>query len=57
MLDPDTRSSEVFHRNERGLFELHDQTGSPELHLASVGLRLAMVEVFDGIDDAAAAPG
>ena len=37
LLDPDTRSSEVFRRNERGLFELHDQTGAPELHLASVG--------------------
>ena len=57
LLDPDTRSSEVFRRNERGLFELHDQTGGPELHLASVGLRLAMVDVFDGVEGADEAPG
>ena len=55
LLDPDTRSSEVFSRNERGLFELHDQTGGPELHLASVGLRLAMVDVFDGVEGGAEA--
>ncbi len=50
LVDPDTRSVEVFRRNERGLFELHDQTAAPELHLVSVGLRLAMAEVFDGVE-------
>ena len=41
---------EVFRRNERELFELHDQTGTPELHLASVNLHLPMAELFDGRD-------
>jgi Uma2 family endonuclease len=53
LVDPETRSVEVFRRNERGLFELHDQTAAAQLHLDSVDLHLAMAEVFDGIDDAA----
>ena len=52
LVDPDSRHVEVFRRNERGNFELIDQTGAPELVLESVGLRLAMAEVFDGIDAA-----
>ena len=54
LIDPDNRRVEVFRRNERRLFELHDQSGLPEMHLASVDLRLAMSEVFDGVEDAAA---
>ena len=50
LIDPDTRRVEVFRRNERQLFELHDQTGAAEMHLASVDLRLAMAEVFDGVE-------
>jgi Uma2 family endonuclease len=52
LIDPDSRRAEVFRRNERDLFELHDQTGAAELFLASVDLRLAMAEVFDGIEEA-----
>lgn len=55
LVDPETRSVEVFRRNERGLFELHDQTSAAQLHLASIDLHLAMAEVFDGLDDAASA--
>ena len=51
LIDPDTRQVEVFQRNERSNFELLDQTGSAELVLASVGLRLPMAELFDGVDD------
>lgn len=47
---PDNRRVEVFRRNERGNFELVDQTGADELVLDSVGLRLAMAEVFDGVE-------
>ncbi len=49
LVDPDTRRVEVFRRNERDNFELLDQTGAPELVLDSVGLRLAMDELFDGV--------
>lgn len=55
LIDPDTRSVEVFRRNERGLFELHDQTHNTHLHLASIDMHLAMAEVFDGLDVAASA--
>lgn len=50
LVDPDTRRLEVFRRNERGNFELVDQTGAAELVLDSVGLRLPMSEVFDGVE-------
>jgi Uma2 family endonuclease len=52
LVDPDTRSVEVFRRNERDNFELIDQTGHAEMVLDSVGLHLAMPEVFDGVDAA-----
>jgi Uma2 family endonuclease len=54
LVDPDTRRVEVFRRNERQNFELVDQTGFAELVLESVGLRLPMHEVFDGLSDDAA---
>ena len=50
LIDPDNRRVEIFCRNERGNFELVDQTGASELVLDSVGLRLAMAEVFDGVE-------
>ena len=59
LIDPDSRRVEVFRRNERLLFELHDQTGTAELYLASVDLHLPMAELFDGLDaepDAATGP-
>lgn len=52
LIDPGTRRVEVFRRNERELFELHDQSGTPTLHLASVDLRLPMAELFERLDDA-----
>lgn len=55
LIDPDSRSVEVFRRNERGLFELHDFTGAPELELASVQLRIPMTEVFSGVEPPPAA--
>ena len=50
LIDPDTRRVEVFRRNERLNFELHDQTGHAELVLESVGLQLPMTELFDGVE-------
>ncbi len=50
LVDPDSRRVEVFRRNERGNFELLDQTGAAELVLDSVALRLPMAELFDGLD-------
>ena len=50
-IDPDTRRAEVFCRNERGNFELLDQTGNAELVLDSLGLRMPMSEVLDGVEE------
>jgi Uma2 family endonuclease len=51
LVDPGTRHVEVFRRNERRNFELIDQSGHAVLVLDSVGLRLPMDEVFDGLAD------
>lgn len=53
LVDPDTRRVEVYRRNERLNFELIDQTGHADLVLDSVGLKLAMAEVFDGVEEPA----
>jgi Uma2 family endonuclease len=50
LIDPDSRSVEVFRRNERGLFELHDFTGLAEMEIASVQLRIPLTEVFSGLE-------
>ncbi len=55
-VDPVSRHVEVFRRNERGNFELIDQTGDPQLVLDSVGLRLPLSELFDGVGEPAAMP-
>ena len=57
LIDPDTRRVEVYRRNERGSFELHDQTGQPQLQLTSVDLLMPMAEVFDGVADEPADAG
>jgi Uma2 family endonuclease len=53
LIDPQQRVIEVFRRNERNVFELHDQTGAAGLHLTSVDLHVAMADVFNGVDAAA----
>ena len=50
LIDPDSRRVEVYRRNERDVFELHDQTGRSALHLSCVDLTLAMADLFDGVD-------
>jgi len=54
LVDPDHRRVELFRRNDRGNFELIDQTGDTHLVLDSVALRLPMAEVFDGVEDGGA---
>jgi Uma2 family endonuclease len=50
LIDPDSRRVEVYRRNERNVFELHDQTGRSHLQLSCVDLALAMVDLFDGVE-------
>ena len=58
LIDPDLRTVELFRRNAAGLLELHDHTGLDTLELASLRLALPQTELFEGLDEAAAAaPG
>ena len=50
LIDPDTRRAEVFRINADGHFVLFDMSESESLELTSIGCKLAMTEVFDGID-------
>ena len=49
LIDPETRSVDVFRRNADGLFVLHDQTGGAMLNLASIECTVAMADVFEGV--------
>ena len=55
LIDPDLRTVELFRRNAAGLFELHDHTGLDTLELTSLRLALPQAELFEGLDEAAAA--
>lgn len=50
LVDPDTRRIEVFRIGADGLWVLHDMSERDALELASVGCRIPMGEVFDGIE-------
>ncbi len=49
LIDPDTRSVEVFRRGADGLFTLHDYTDSASFPLTSIECELSREEVFDGV--------
>jgi len=50
LVDPDTRRVEGFRRNDTGAWVLFDMSDDDMLEIGSLGLRVAMAEVFDGID-------
>lgn len=50
LIDPDTRRAEAFRINADGLFVLFDMSESEILELPSIDCRVAMTEVFAGID-------
>ena len=50
LVDPETRRVEVFRIGADGLWVLHDMSDSDALSLASVDVRIAMNDVFDGVD-------
>ena len=50
LIDPDTRRAEVFRINADGLFVFYDMSESETLELTSIGCKVAMADVFDGID-------
>lgn len=55
LVDPDTRRVEGFRRNAEGQWVLYDMSQDDTLIAASVNCRVAMREVFDGVDDVAGA--
>jgi Uma2 family endonuclease len=50
LVDPDTRTLELFRRGEHGLFTLHDLTGMPQVDFTSIGCSLPADEIFDGLE-------
>ena len=50
LVDPDTRRVEAFRRGADGLWVLHDMSDTDTLVAASVNARVAMADVFDGVD-------
>ena len=50
LVDPDTRRVEAFRRGADNLWVLHDMSEADTLVAASVDARVAMADVFDGID-------
>jgi Uma2 family endonuclease len=50
LIDPDSRRAEAFRINTDGLFVLFDMSDSEMLELPSIGCKVALAEVFDGID-------
>lgn len=50
LVDPDTRRVEGFRRDAAGQWVLHDMSDGEVLDAASVGAKVPLAEVFDGID-------
>lgn len=50
LIDPETRRAEAFRINADGFFVLHDMSESETLELASINCKIAMTDVFAGID-------
>jgi len=50
LIDPETRRAEAFRINGDGLFTLYDMSESEILELASIDCKIAMTDVFAGID-------
>jgi len=54
LVDPETRRVEAFRRGADGLWVLHDMSDADALEAASVGCRVLLSEVFDGVEPPAA---
>ena len=50
LIDPDTRRVEVFRPGDDGLWNLFDMSDLAEVELASVGCRVAMGDLFKGME-------
>ena len=50
LVDPETRRIEGFRRGSDGLWVLHDMSQDEAMVAASIGCRVSLAEVFDGVD-------
>ncbi len=50
LIDPETRRAEIFRINAEGLFVFYDMSESETMELTSIGCKVAIADVFDGID-------
>jgi len=50
LIDPETRRAEILRINADGLFVFYDMSESETLELTSIGCKVAIADVFDGID-------
>jgi Uma2 family endonuclease len=53
LVDPDTRRIDGFRRGADGLWVLHDMSQDEAMHCASVGCRVALADIFHGMEPAA----
>lgn len=53
LVDPETRRIDGFRRGDDGLWVLHDMSQDEALVCASVGCRVALADVFQGLEPAA----
>ena len=53
LIDPDTRRCEVFRRGGDGHWTLYDMSEGADLELRSVDARIALADVFQGMDSGA----
>lgn len=54
LVDPDTRRVEAFRRNAQDQWVLHDMSDGALFEAASIGCKVPMDQVFDGVDPPAA---
>ena len=50
LVDPDTRRVEGFRRGEDGLWVLHDMSQDEAMECASIGCKVTLAQVFQGMD-------
>jgi Uma2 family endonuclease len=55
LVDPETRRIEAFRRGPDNLWVLHDMSEAVAMEAASIGARVALADIFDGIDPPPAA--
>ncbi|MGE0072266.1 MAG: Uma2 family endonuclease, partial [Thiomonas sp.] len=51
LADPATRTLDLYRKADGGLWTLHPYAGDDVAEFASIGLRLSLAEVFEGVGE------